>query len=306
MTSDGNTELMVVSIIRMSIHNGPGFRTLVLMKGCPLVCLWCSTPESQSPDFEIGFDEQKCIACSKCVFECMKKGITLREEKPVINREICVSCASCTQKCNSKAIYRIGKKYKNSEMLHELLKDRVFYKNSGGGIVFSGGEPLIQADKIMWLLEELSKEKISVAFDTTGHVNKKIIEGVLTYTDFFLWDIKHMDTVEHKKLTGVGNDLILSNLVFVSNKGIPVYLRYPMIPGLNDSDDNLRTLCEFATTLKSLVRLDLLPIHHLGRVRYRNLGRKYPLEGYQLISDDVMKKRKEIVESYGLKCTIGG
>lgn len=192
------------------------------------------------------------------------------------------------------------------ELLDEVKKDVIFYKHSHGGVTISGGEPLLGPDFTRKLLQALKQEGISVGIDTCGHVPRANIEQMLPYIDFFLWDIKHMDPEKHRKLTGVSNKLILSNARFVSERNVPLYIRLPVIPSYNDSEENIRDACEFARGLSSVVEIDLLPLHHLGQARYESLNRPYPIANIPLIPDIVLRKMKELVESYGLKSSIVG
>jgi pyruvate formate lyase activating enzyme len=191
-------------------------------------------------------------------------------------------------------------------MVYEVKKDEIVYKHSGGGVTISGGEPLLEPEFATELLRALKQNGISSGADTCGFVPRKNIEAVLPYVDFFLWDIKHMDDDTHRKLTGVSNRLILDNLRFVSGNNIPVYLKIPMIPGYNDSEENLGAVCDFARDLPSLVEINLLPLHHLGKARYAALGLEYPIDGIPFVKDDVLTEMKHLVESCGLKCSIIG
>ena len=300
------SKLLVLYISRMSIHNGPGMRTLVHLKGCPLRCLWCSTPESQKFEPQLAYDKSKCILCLRCIDNCEADAIYLKDNHIEIDRRLCTDCGDCTKVCHSKALWEYGQYMSAKELVDEIVKDRLFFKHSGGGVTLSGGEPLAHVDKIMELIQLLKKENIRIGVDTTGYLPQAKLAEALPYIDFFLWDVKCMDTQKHKELTGVDNSLIFENLKFVSEQGVAVYLRYPVIPGMNDSEQELRAVCNFAKDLTSLVQIDLLPVHHLGRARYASLGSEYPLENIALISDEAMHEMKHIVESYGLKCTIGG
>jgi pyruvate formate lyase activating enzyme len=192
------------------------------------------------------------------------------------------------------------------ELLEEAKKDVTFYRHSGGGVIISGGEPLLNPDFTLKLLRALGGEGINVGVDTCGHVPWASIEPMLPYIDFFLWDIKHMDPEKHRELTGVSNKLILSNARSISEKIIPLYIRVPVIPGYNDSEENIRATCEFAQGLSSVVEIHLIPLHHLGKSRYDSLDRVYPINDIPLIPDNVIQDLKQLVESYGLKCSIQG
>jgi pyruvate formate lyase activating enzyme len=299
-------DAIVLGITRMTIHNGPGYRTLVLFKGCPLRCKWCSTPESQSDKPQLGFYPDKCINCGNCLDICPVTAISMGNGHIEVNREICNDCGKCPSVCHSGALGMHGQTMGVEELIKEINKDSVLFKHSGGGVTLSGGEPLYNFDYLMKLLKGLKEKNISVGIDTTGFISREKFEEVLPLVDFLLLDIKHMDTRRHRELTGVDNVIILNNIMHASDQGVPIYIRYPIIPGMNDSVNNLRNVCKFVAGLKSVVEVDLLPIHHLGRARYASLGWPYPLEGVDLIPDETMRYMQEIVESYGLKCVIGG
>jgi pyruvate formate lyase activating enzyme len=297
---------LVLSITRMTIHNGPGIRTLILFKGCPLHCLWCSTPESQKAEPEIAIYPSKCTHCGECVPVCPLNAINLTNETISINRSLCNNCGKCAQVCYPEAIKLLGQPMTIEELLEEAKKDIIFYKHSGGGVTISGGEPLLDSAFTVKLLRAFKEEGISVGVDTCGHVPWENIEQVLPHIDFFLWDIKHMNPEKHRKLTGVSNKLILSNIRSVSERNIPLYIRVAVIPGYNDSEENIRATCEFAQALSSVVEVGLLPLHHLGKARYDSLNRAYPVANIPFVPDSVLQNMKRLVESYGLKCSIGG
>ncbi len=297
---------LVIDITRMTVHNGPGIRTVIFFKGCPLRCLWCSTPESQKETPEIALFPEKCIGCGDCLPVCPRAALSPEGESVVLNRSLCDNCGTCASVCYAEALKKIGHPYTVDELVREVIKDKVIYRHSGGGVTISGGEPLLYPDFTFDLLKELKKNGIGTGVDTCGFVPRENIESVLPYVDFFLWDIKHMDREKHIEYTGVSNDLILDNLRFVSEKGIPVYLRLPLIPGYNDSDDNLLDMCQLTKSLPSLVEVHLLPMHHLGSARYAALGREYPIEGLPLFHQDILTRMKRLVESTGLTCNIVG
>ena len=300
------TKRMVVDIIRMTIHNGPGIRTLFIFKGCPLRCVWCSTPESQKESVEVAFYPDRCIFCCDCISVCLRESISDNDTSVVINRDVCDNCGRCTSVCYAEALKIFGQEYTVEELVSEILRDEVVFKHSGGGVTLSGGEPFFRPEFLLTLLKELKQNDITCGIDTCGFTAHNHIEAVLPYVDFFLWDIEHMNKDKHIEYTGVPNDLILDNLRFVSDNGIPVYLRLPVIPGYNDSEDNLLDLCNFAKTLSSLVEIDLLPLHHLGKARYAALDRVYPIDGISLVTEEKLEEMKHLVESAGLKCNIIG
>lgn len=297
---------MVIDITRMTVHNGPGIRTLILFKGCPLRCIWCSTPESQKESAEIAYYPDRCIRCDECLGACPRNAITVCGKAVAIDRKLCDNCGRCVSVCNTEALLLFGQEYTVQELVDEIKKDEIIYKHSGGGVTLSGGEPFFRPEFLLTLLKELKQNGISCGIDTCGYTTRNHIEAVLPYVDFFLWDIKHMNRDKHTEYTGVSNELILDNAHFVAGENIPLYLRLPVIPGYNDSEDNLLDLCHFAKTLPSLVEIDLLPLHHLGKTRYAALDREYPIDGIPLIEEEILDEMKRLVESTGLKCNIIG
>jgi pyruvate formate lyase activating enzyme len=302
--SESTAKRLVLSITRMTIHNGPGIRTLILFTGCPLHCTWCSTPESQKAEPEIGIYPGRCIHCDRCIPICPVNAINLTSETISINRSRCNHCGRCAEVCNAEAIKLLGQPMTVKELLAEAKKDMVVYKHSHGGVTLSGGEPLLDPNFTGKLIQCLKEEGISVGADTCGHLPWPDIEPMLPYIDFFLWDIKHMNPEKHRKLTGVSNRLILRNARSIAAKNVPLYIRVPIIPGYNDSEENIRATCEFSRGLSSVVEIGLLPLHHLGKARYESLDRPYPIANIPLISDGVLQSMKQMVESYGLKCSI--
>ena len=299
-----DTVRYVLNIYRMTTHNGPGIRTLIQFKGCPLRCLWCSTPESQKAEPEIAFYPDKCIQCYKCVPACPVNAVEIRNGNIGIDRSLCNNCGRCADVCYSEALALLGRAMTVEEVLEEVKRDEVFYKNSGGGVTLSGGEPLLNPYFTLSLLRALKKEGINVGADTCGYVPWKDMEPALPFVDFFLWDIKHMDPQMHKKLTGVSNAPILSNARAASRRNIPIYIRVPVIPGYNDSQENIEATCMFARSLSSLAEIDLMPVHHLGKARYDSLGRPYPISESLHVPDSTLQKIKQLVQSYAIKCRI--
>ena len=295
---------LVLNISRMTIHNGPGIRTLILFKGCPLHCCWCSTPESQKSEPEIAVYPVKCIQCGDCVPVCPLNAVHLVDGKLSLDRSVCNACGKCAEVCNAKAIEVLGHRMTVAQLITEVKKDEIIFKHSRGGVTISGGEPLFDADFALNLLRAFKKEGISTGVDTCGQIPWSALEPMLPYVDFFLWDIKHMDPEKHKTLTGVSNKLILSNAVAVSERKVPIYIRIPIIPSCNDSEENIRATCEFVLKLSSVVEVDIMPLHHLGKARYESLNLPYPIGNLALIPDDVMQGIKRLIESYGLKCVI--
>jgi pyruvate formate lyase activating enzyme len=306
LTRDSTKTRLVLSISRMTVHNGPGIRTLIRFKGCPLRCVWCSTPESQDEKPEIAVFPARCIRCNQCLVACPSNAVHLTETTLSIDRSICDACGKCVSACYCEAICLLGQRMTVGELVREARKDEVAYRHSGGGVTLSGGEPLLEMEFTLELLRALAEAGIGVGVDTSGCVPSRDLELALPYVNFFLWDIKTADEERHKELTGASNRLILDNLDLVARRGVPVYVRIPLITGCNDSRENVEAICEIARGLASLVELDLLPLHHLGMARYASLDRRYPIRGVPLVADRTLQDFKSLVESYGLRCSIVG
>lgn len=304
--------LKVFEISRMTNLNGPGIRTLVHFKGCPLRCKWCSTPESQLREPELLFKSARCISCGNCVKVCPEHCITMGTEidsKPSIYRGNCSRCFACAEGCCTKALTVAGKDWTVDELEKEILKDEVFFKSSGGGVTFSGGEPLMFADDEMTeLYRRLHEKGISIGVDTTGFVPWEKIEPLLPYISFFLWDLKVMDSKKHVEFTGVDNRLILENLKKVEENsekfGTRVYIRCVQIPQHTDYDENLAETCKFLSGMKCIEEIDLLNFHHLGRKRYQASGHPYLMEGFEPLPKEILEAKKELVESFGIPCRV--
>jgi len=298
---------LVYDIQRFAIHDGPGIRTLVYMKGCPIRCLWCSTPQSQKMAPEILHIELRCKKCGRCVEVCPLQVITLSEEEDwKINRELCTDCGQCVDVCLNQALELVGKYTAVEELFREVNKDSPFYRRSNGGVTVGGGEPTMQFDFVTAFLKRCKQHYIHTAIETCGYVKWEHLEKLLEYVDLVHFDIKHMDALVHRELTGVSNELILENARRVSTIR-PTIIRIPVVPGCNDSDDNISATARFATELgENLKRIELLPYHKFGTQTYGRLGRKYELIDIEPPSDDHMKRLKEIIESCGVRAQIGG
>jgi pyruvate formate lyase activating enzyme len=303
---NSGTGRIVLSVNRMTIHNGPGIRTLIVFKECPLRCLWCSTPESQKGQPEIAFYPSKCIRCDRCITVCPTQAIVLSNGTMRIDRSLCNNCGVCAGVCHSEALVLLGRQRTVRDLVEEVKKDEVFYRHSHGGVTISGGEPLLHPHFTLQMVRAFKKEGINTGVDTCGHVPWSNIEAVAPYVDFLLWDLKHLDAEKHKALTGVSNTLILDNIRLASDANIPLYIRVPVIPGYNDSEENIRATCEFVRTLSSVVEVDLIPLHHLGQSRYESLDRRYALAHVPLPRESALESVKKLVESYGLTTSVVG
>ena len=298
---------LIYDIQRFAIHDGPGIRTLVYMMGCPLKCLWCSTPQTQKSSPEILYIESKCEKCLRCVDECPIKAIKFSDkEKIEIDRKLCNTCGQCVDVCPNQALRIAGKQITVEELFQDLMKDNPFYRRSDGGVTIGGGEVTMQHEFVTALLKKCKEMYVHTAMETCGYVKWENLEKILEYIDLLYFDIKHMDSRIHKEITGVPNELILENAIKAS-KMRPIIIRIPLIPGYNDSEENLLNTAKFATELgENLLRIELLPYHKFGTGIYEQLGRIYELKDVEPPSEECMLKKKELIESCGVKAQIGG
>lgn len=257
---------------RFAVHDGPGIRTTFFLKGCPLRCIWCHNPESVPPHPELAYYAHKCIRCGECVSICPNGAHSMREEKHEFHRSLCTACGKCERACLGRALRLYGKRITPEEATALALEDRAFYEQSGGGVTLSGGEPLFQPEFCLELLKQLKTAGVHTALDTCCFVPRTALEAVLPVTDVFLVDFKHADSSEHRKLTGQGNELILDNLHFLSERGAEIEIRIPFVPGCNDSDENMERTGEILGGL-NVKSVKLLPYHDLARTKYASLGR---------------------------------
>jgi pyruvate formate lyase activating enzyme len=295
----------VFNIQRYSIHDGPGIRTTVFLKGCPLNCWWCQNPESQLSSQEMIFWGDRCIGCGACSTICSSGAIQIKNGIPVTEKEKCLLCGKCIEKCPALAREMIGEKLTTEEVIKEIEKDLVFYKESAGGVTFSGGEPLKQSEFLESLLNCCQKKKIHTAVDTSGYVSWEILNKISPKVDLFLYDLKIMDSKRHKKYTGVSNEIILENLKKLSSVHHNIFVRFPVIPGINDDDQNIKETGEFLSSLK-IAQVNLLPYHYIGIDKYRRLGRTYKLATTQPPSEEKLFEVTAILSKFNLKVKLRG
>lgn len=294
---------LVFNIQRFSLHDGPGIRTTVFLKGCPLGCKWCSNPESISPRPEIMTFDMRCILCGKCREVCPQKAITMTDASRVIDWSKCNSCLECAKVCPSGAIEQMGKYMSVEETVAEVEKDKLFYLNSGGGVTFSGGEPLYQWKFVREACKQCKEKGIHTALDTTGYAKWDDMRAVLEYVDLVLYDLKHLDARRHKELTGMGNKLILDNLVKTAARA-KVWLRVPLIPTVNDSVSYIEEIIQLATRM-NIGKVSLLPYHQWGVQKYARLGRVYAFDGVDPHTEERLQELKSLAQSHSLEVAIG-
>jgi pyruvate formate lyase activating enzyme len=294
---------MVLNIQKFSIHDGPGIRTLVFMKGCPLKCSWCSNPESQKRSVELRLIQSRCANCGKCIEACPNSAVKISKKGEVVtDRRICKRCGRCVEVCLYEARLIAGEYTTVEDLLKKVEEDRSFYENSGGGVTVGGGEPAYQHAFVRDFLKRCTERWLHTVIETCGYAPWKHLKEILEYVDFLIYDIKHIDPATHKRLTGVSNKLILENLsrITSSRVNLPIIIRVPIIPGLNDSEANVSATAQFVSQLGSVQGMELLPYHRLGMSKYEQFGMDYKLEKTSPPSDEHMKKLGEIIELFGL------
>lgn len=294
----------VFDMQRFSLHDGPGIRTIVFLKGCPLHCRWCSNPESQNNSPIVMYKKSDCFKCGRCISVC-KVGAISFDNETHIDREKCTGCGECTNVCPSGALVLKGKTMTIQQAIKELKKDATIFRRSNGGVTLSGGEPLVQHEFASQLLLACKSQGWSTAIETTGFGSSEAIEKVIPYVDTVLLDIKHIDPYTHKKFTGISNEVILKNAKCISQITKTV-VRVPIIPGFNYSYKDIEDIAKFVKTLNNVDTIHLLPYHTFGENKYDLLGIEYTLDGLKRLSKEDLNEHKRIVESHGIKCIIGG
>lgn len=265
----------IVDIKRFAVHDGPGIRTTVFLKGCTLRCRWCHNPESIHPEPELGLIASKCVSCGDCVPACPNHAHTISAAgQHLIDRHLCNGCGQCVDSCYRSALELYGREMSPADVTAIILEDRAFYESSKGGATLSGGEPLVQSDFCAELLALLRQHGLHCAVDTCGNVPWTALAKVIPLTDLFLYDLKHMDSTRHREGTGAGNELILANLRRLSASGRPIEIRMPIIPNYNDDEDNLRLAGDFLATLPTISAVKILGYHSLARSKYLAIGRE--------------------------------
>jgi pyruvate formate lyase activating enzyme len=297
---------LVFNVQKYSLHDGPGIRTAVFLKGCPLCCSWCHNPESRSPRPELVVLETRCAACGECRRACPFGQAAAGNGPQPTHLADCTLCGECVDACPTGARQIIGERKTVAEVMATVLQDRVFYEDSGGGVTFSGGEPLTQPAFLKALLEACRGEGLRTAVDTCGFACTDVLLEIARRTDLFLFDVKLMDDAKHRHYTGVSNGPILENLRALAKAHANIWLRVPVIPGVNDSDENLQATAEFATTLANIRQVNLLPYHRIGLLKFRRLGQPYSMESVEPPSGERMERAAGLFRSFGLTAKVGG
>jgi pyruvate formate lyase activating enzyme len=300
---------LVSDFQRFSIHDGPGIRTIVFLKGCPLRCAWCQNPETLSHLPEIMLVSNNCIGCGKCLGVCPNDSIShTGGHVSAIDRECCAlpECGKCQNACYANAINICGRYLTVADVIYEMERDMEFYFRTGGGITFSGGEPFAQPRFLEKLVKEVKEMKLHTAIETCGYCKWETMQPILGLMDLVLYDVKHMDPDRHRQGTGASNELILENLKRVDSLGIPVRARLPLVPGFNDSAENICATASFVSRLANLEALDILPYHRMGEPKWGQLGKPYGMHGIAPHTRGQVYGCAEIARKFDIVVTVGG
>lgn len=286
-------EGIIFNIQKFSIHDGPGIRTTVFFKGCPLKCKWCSNPESQLDSIQILYNQSKCSKCKVCIDTCDLNAISLIDNKIIINNKKCIGCLECISNCPNDALKNEGEYKKIKDILDICLQDKDFYEESNGGVTISGGEGMIQPEFLKELVSTLKNENIHVAIETTGYINHELFKELSTLFDLILFDVKHYDNIKHFEGTGVYNDLIIKNLKWAIKNNLNVLTRVPVIPGFNDSLEDASKITDLLKHVGA-TNVQLLPFHQFGEKKYDMLNKIYTLKHLKALYPEDLKGYQEV------------
>lgn len=295
------TKGLIFNIQKFSIHDGPGIRTTIFLKGCPLRCKWCANPESQSANVQILWDQKKCVHCLQCVKSCMHQAISCREGEIHIDEALCQGCLNCVSTCLQSALSNEGETKEIEEIVRIALQDKDFYEESGGGITISGGEGMSQPDFLKELVKELKKHNLHLAIETTGYIPKETFHELAPLFDLLLFDVKHYDTNRHFEGTGVHNEQIINNLKWAFHQGLEILPRIPVIPSFNDSIQDAAGLASLLTEI-GLKKVQLLPFHQFGERKYEMMHKEYAYKNVKALQkEDLTEYQNEFIKK-GLDC----
>ncbi len=295
-----------MEIERFAIHDGPGIRTVVFLQGCPLHCPWCSNPESRQRKLQLLHMKNKCVGCGRCAASCPHGNIAMKGAYPVFDREACVGCRTCERACPQSAIQFVGDTMPIEEIMRTLVRDKDYYRNSGGGITFSGGEAFTQFEGLTELLSRCKAEGLHTAVETCGQVPRERFEKAFPLIDLFLFDVKHTDSKRLKEVTGADLDVVLGNLRYLAGLSAEkVTIRMPVIPGFNYDPGIIRSVFDLAIET-GISQVHLLPYHTLGKDKYERLGLPYPYPYERMMQKEELQPYREIGQRMGLEVRLGG
>lgn len=297
-------QTLVTNIQGYSIHDGPGIRTVVFFKGCGLACQWCANPEGISLLAEVGFIKNLCTNCGKCLDACPENALNFDDTKPRIDYSRCKACGKCVESCYYKAMVRYGKEMNVEEVFDAVRRDKMFYDSSGGGVTVSGGEPLLHAPFVKALFELCKNAGINTCIETSGSVSSKSLLSVLPVTDYILFDIKHFNSDIHFEYTGQPNALILDNAKLAVINGADIIFRIPLIPTINDTEQNIKETADFLKSIDLDAKLQLMPYHRMGEGKYKALNRPYLLRELLVMGAERLEVVKQAYIDYGVACSI--
>jgi pyruvate formate lyase activating enzyme len=296
---------VITNIQGFSLHDGPGIRTVVFFKGCPLACDWCANPECISGAPQVGFLRTLCAHCGRCFDACPRNAIRREENIHRIDYSLCRACGDCAARCGCGALVRYGDTMTVGEVYDAVRRDRMFYDGSGGGVTVSGGEPLVKAEFVRELFAHCRKEGINTCVETCGFTDWEAFVEILPVTDIFLFDLKHMDVAAHEKYTGQSNEPVLANAALLLERRADVLFRQPLIPGVNDSRENIAETADFLIRIgASAAGLELMPYHRMGQSKYQAFNIKYPMEGIEPCGDEAAESVRSDYEARGIRCMI--